>query len=167
MLPSKQALDCAARRADLQLELLDQECFLWSADDQASAFNLYCLEDARLPYFVFGEPAEPATLKRLGVLAGRRWAAMSTLPMGWLSATGIMQHLAYRLTKEGCFRAGARDDTAEFSRGGLGRRWARVAALKICMTCNYTTTSSVSLSRRTRPRTWRARQLFSICSCTR
>jgi len=56
----------------LQLELLEHECFLWSADDQASAFNLYRLEDAWLPYFVLGEAAEPATLKRLGVPAGRR-----------------------------------------------------------------------------------------------
>ena len=72
--------------------------------------------DAWLPYFVLGEATEPSTVKRLGVPAGRRWAAMSTIPMGWLSPTGIMQHLAYRLTNEVRFRAGAEDDTTEFSR---------------------------------------------------
>ena len=76
---------------------------------------------------MLGEAAEPATLKSMGVPAKQRWAAMSTISMGWLSATGIMQHLAYRLTNEVRFRAGARDDTAEFSRGtrpqmGSGRR---------------------------------------------
>ena len=33
----------------LQLEPLDRECFLGSADDQASAFNLHRLEEAWLP----------------------------------------------------------------------------------------------------------------------
>ena len=59
----------------LHLELLDEECFLGFADDQVSAFDLYRLEDAWLPYFVFGEAAEPATLKSLGPprhVAGRQ-----------------------------------------------------------------------------------------------
>ena len=79
---------------------MDQECLLRSADDQASAFSLCRLEGAWLPYFVLGEAAERATLRRQGMPAGQRWAAMGTIPRGWLSATGITQHLADRLTHE-------------------------------------------------------------------
>ena len=52
---------------------------------------------------------------------------ISVIPMGWLSATGIKQHLAYRPTGELGARLGPRADTAEVSRGtrpsfGLERR---------------------------------------------
>ena len=56
----------------LQLELLDQQCFLWSADDQASAFNLYRLEDAWLPYLVPPSPRRSSAWEFLLDGAGRR-----------------------------------------------------------------------------------------------
>ncbi len=80
-----------------QCQLLPHECYLYSAEDQVGAFHLYKLAAAWLAWFALAVAATPGTLRLLGVSSDKRWPAMGVIPMGWLSATGVMQHLAVRL----------------------------------------------------------------------
>ena len=100
--------------------MLLHEAYLHSGDAQNSAFNIYKLSTLWLPWFVLAEPAWVSTLKELGVDVDKPWGAIGVLPMGWLSATGIMQHLASRLTAQARLAAGVRDDLPEHSRGTHG-----------------------------------------------
>ena len=101
-------------------ELQEHEMYLYSAEDQRGAFYLYKLAAAWLPWFVLAKAAWAPTLKLLDVSAERRWPAMGVIPTGWLSATGIMQHLAVRLCLFSRHRLPPSERPPELSRATVG-----------------------------------------------
>ncbi|CAK0855226.1 unnamed protein product [Prorocentrum cordatum] len=73
----------------------DGQALLWSSDDQSGAFHLYALPKAWRGYMALRKPVP-------GSLAGRpqlKWVkmAVAVIPMGWLSAVSLFQHLHRRL----------------------------------------------------------------------
>ena len=78
-------------------ELMGHECYHYSGEDEVAAFYLYRLSAAWLAWFVLGRAATAETLATLQLPADAPWPALCVIPMGWVSATGIMQHLALRL----------------------------------------------------------------------
>jgi hypothetical protein len=83
----------------LLLELQKHECLALSSEDMVSAFNLFQLPRSWWPLFVIAEPISDSLAAELGQ-GNRRWACVSVIPMGWLSATGLMQHLHGQLVRE-------------------------------------------------------------------
>ncbi len=123
----------------LLCQLLAHEAYLHSGDDQNSAFNVYKLPSVWLPWFVPAEPAWTSTLEELGVDVDKPWGAIGVLPMGWLSATGIMQHLSSRLTAQARLAAGVHHDLPEHSRGGPAALSATPSLFGITPTPSWTT----------------------------
>ncbi|CAK0812349.1 unnamed protein product [Prorocentrum cordatum] len=73
----------------------DGQALLWSSDDQSGAFHLYALPKAWRAYMALRKPVP-------GTLVGRpqlKWVkmAVAVIPMGWLSAVSLFQHLHRRL----------------------------------------------------------------------
>ncbi|CAK0842438.1 unnamed protein product [Prorocentrum cordatum] len=73
----------------------DGQALLWSSDDQSGAFHLHALPTAWRGYMALRKPVP-------GALVGRpqlKWVkmAVAVIPMGWLSAVSLFQHLHRRL----------------------------------------------------------------------
>ncbi|CAK0893795.1 unnamed protein product, partial [Prorocentrum cordatum] len=68
----------------------DGEILLISGDDLVCSFYLFALPEAWLPYFALSKPAPKWALGGTGMEPA--WASVAVLPMGWLSAVGVMQH---------------------------------------------------------------------------
>ncbi|CAK0803605.1 unnamed protein product, partial [Prorocentrum cordatum] len=73
----------------------DGQALLRSSDDQSGAFHLYALPKAWRGYMALRKPVP-------GTLVGRpqlKWVkmAVAVIPMGWLSAVSLFQHLHRRL----------------------------------------------------------------------
>ncbi|CAK0894411.1 unnamed protein product [Prorocentrum cordatum] len=73
----------------------DGQALLWSSDDQSGAYHLYALPKAWRGYMALRKPVP-------GSLVGRpqlKWVkmAVAVIPMGWLSAVSLFQHLHRRL----------------------------------------------------------------------
>jgi hypothetical protein len=83
----------------LLVELLKHECLAMSSEDMVAAFYLFALPRSWWPLFVIAEPVSESLAVELGIGA-RRWACVSVIPMGWISATGLMQHLHGQLIRE-------------------------------------------------------------------
>ena len=77
-----------------QWEVADGESVCWHAEDMTAAFYLFSLPPAWHPYFAIGRRrTEPLP----GVAADAVWPCICVVPMGWVSACGVFQHLASRL----------------------------------------------------------------------
>ena len=74
----------------LSLVLLDGEVMLVSGDDLVCSFYLFSLPECWAPYFTLAKPVSRASL--FGSGDGMVWLSVKVLPMGWLSAVGVMQH---------------------------------------------------------------------------
>ena len=71
-------------------ELLPGEIVIWASDDISCAFYIFALPDAWQPYFVLGEPLSPS-LWGGESSEETEYLALRVVPMGWLSAVGIVQ----------------------------------------------------------------------------
>ena len=78
----------------LSLELLESEVVMWRSEDMECCFYVFELPQCWWPYFVLGKQVDGKALGRPGEML---WLACSVLPMGWLSAVGICQHLHRRM----------------------------------------------------------------------
>ncbi len=83
----------------LLLELPRHECLALSSGDVVSAFNLFQLPRSWWALFVLAEPISDCLAAELGQ-GNRRRACVSVIPMGWLSATGLRQHVHGQLVRE-------------------------------------------------------------------
>jgi len=99
----------------LGLELLEEEVLMWRAEDMECCFYVFELPDAWLPYFIL---AKPVSGDVVGCPGRRCWVACSVLPMGWLSAVGICQHLHKRMLQLPVEARGAGLDRASEIRKG-------------------------------------------------
>ena len=73
----------------------DGQVLLWSSDDQTGAFHLYALPAALRGYMAIRKAVPGARVGR----PDRAWVKMCVcvIPMGWLSAVSLFQHLHRRL----------------------------------------------------------------------
>ena len=74
----------------LNLVLVEGEVLLISGDDIVCSFYLFELPASWSPFFAFGRPVPRRVLHGAG--EDPVWVSMNVLPMGWLSAVGLMQH---------------------------------------------------------------------------
>ena len=81
------------------IELLEREYFVFSAEDMKAAFYLFGLPAEWWPYFVLNCRVSEDLAAELGLPAGKRWPCVVLIPMGWVSATGVMQHLHNQLVR--------------------------------------------------------------------
>lgn len=68
---------------------------LWSSDDQKGAFYAWRLPPAWRPYMAFRWPVPGELVGRPG--EQRAYVCSAVIPMGWLSAVSLFQHLHRRL----------------------------------------------------------------------
>ena len=68
---------------------------MWSSDDQSGAFHLYALPAALRGYMAVRKQVPGARVGRPDL----KWVrmAVAVIPMGWLSAVSLFQHLHRRL----------------------------------------------------------------------
>ena len=83
----------------LLLELLGREYLVISSEDMHAAFYLFGLPREWWKLFVLAEPISPELAKELGLPAGQRWPCVIVVPMGWASASGLMEHLHNQLIR--------------------------------------------------------------------
>ena len=83
-----------------QLQLMEQEVLLLSSEDMSCAFYLFALPTAWLPYFALDGRLSESSRLELGLAPGKVFAAVRVIPMGWVSATGICQHLHQQLRRQ-------------------------------------------------------------------
>ena len=86
----------------LQAEALASESVLWSAEDQSCSFYLYALPR---PWWRFFALSRERTRPLPGVPASHVIPVIRVVPMGWISATGVFQHLHLRLVEYAARRA--------------------------------------------------------------
>ena len=79
----------------LGIELLDQEILLWSGQDLRCSFYVWALPPAWRPYFMLSKPVRGSAIGRPE--REWHWPVVRVLPMGWISAVGVMQHLHRKL----------------------------------------------------------------------
>ncbi len=83
-----------------QLILGPQEVLLWSGDDQRGAFYAWELPKAWRPFMAFAWPV-PGEL--VGKMAGTlEFVASRVIPMGWIQAVSLFQHLHRSLGMNEC-----------------------------------------------------------------
>ena len=74
------------------LELGPMEALVWGSEDISCAFYVFSLPKAWAPWFVLDWPLPPR-LWGGPEDAAPQYLALSVIPMGWLSAVGICQHV--------------------------------------------------------------------------
>ena len=76
------------------IELMADELLLWSSEDIQCAFYVFAMEPEWLPYFLIGRDVER---ERFGLEPGEPVRlAVKVVPMSWLPAVDICQHLHRR-----------------------------------------------------------------------
>eukprot|EP00971_Amphidinium_carterae_P351395 6492090-Amphidinium_carterae.2 len=76
------------------ISLADGQVLLWSSEDLRCAFYLFHLPEQWQPFMTISKPI-PGRL--LGLEATQVYLTCRVLPMGWVSACGILQHVHRRL----------------------------------------------------------------------
>ena len=122
----------------LHIALETDEIVLWSSDDIQGCFHVFSLPPAWRRWMILSKPIRVAMpAGKAGVLAsndqlsrggnapqpvcsgGSRlvWLALAVIPMGWLSAVGVIQHLHHNIISSGRCHRGGLDPDAELVRG--------------------------------------------------
>ena len=122
----------------LHIALQSDEIVLWSSDDIQGCFHVFSLPPAWRRWMILSKPIRVALpAGRLRVLAsndqlsrggnapqpvvsdGSRliWLALAVIPMGWLSAVGVIQHLHRNIISCGRSHRGGLHPNAELVRG--------------------------------------------------
>ena len=101
------------------LELLAHEVIAFSAEDMRAAFYLFGLPEAWWPYFVLNCPLSEELRKEFKLAPGQRWPCVVLIPMGWVSATGIMQHLHLQMVRLAEARVASADRLPAISRSTM------------------------------------------------
>ncbi|CAK0802495.1 unnamed protein product, partial [Prorocentrum cordatum] len=73
------------------------EVMLWSAEDLKCCFYVYSLGDVWLKYMAISKPVRRCVAGLSG--KGMIYLAAAVVPMGWISATGVIQHIHRRLLR--------------------------------------------------------------------
>ncbi|CAK0804969.1 unnamed protein product, partial [Prorocentrum cordatum] len=73
------------------------EVLLWSAEDLKCCFYVCSLCDAWLKYMAISKPVRRAVVGLPG--EGPAYLAAAAVPMGWISETGVIQHIHRRLLR--------------------------------------------------------------------
>ena len=81
-----------------QAVLMDDEVALFSGDDISGCFHLYELPQEWWKWFVFSKPRRAPAV---GGISRLEYVAVKVIPMGWLSAVGIVQHMHRRIATVG------------------------------------------------------------------
>ncbi|CAK0897904.1 unnamed protein product, partial [Prorocentrum cordatum] len=112
--------------------LADGETLLWSSDDIKGCFHVFRLPSCWRPWMALSAPVDPLTLGR--AKGPMIWVAVAVVPMGWLSAVGIVQHLSRQIVLGGAPGHRSPAASAELRRGAayplqlhrLPRAWWKV-----------------------------------------
>ena len=109
-----------------------RETMLWSSEDIKGCFHIFKLPEVWRPWMALSKPVAGPVLGRP---AGTQcWLSVRVVPMGWLSAVGVVQHLNRRLLGAGAPGAAGLADATELRRDHefpcrfheLPRQWWRV-----------------------------------------
>ena len=121
----------------LHIALQSDEIVLWSSDDIQGCFHVFSLPPAWRRWMIFFKPIRVAMpAGKAGVLAsndplsrggnapqpvvsdGSRlvWLALAVIPLGWLSAVGVIQHLHRNIISSGRSHRGGLDPDEELYR---------------------------------------------------
>ena len=114
------------------------EIVFWSSDDIQGCFHVFSLPPAWRRWMILSKPIRVAMpAGKAGVLASNDqlsrggnapqavvsdasrlvWLALAFIPMGWLSAVGVIQHLHRNIISRGRCQRGGLDSDAELVRG--------------------------------------------------
>ena len=76
------------------IALANHHVLLWSGDDQKGAYYVFHLPDCWKKYMVIGKPIQGSLV---GSSSEWVWLYVRVIPMGWLSAVSLFQHIHRRL----------------------------------------------------------------------
>ncbi|CAK0841817.1 unnamed protein product, partial [Prorocentrum cordatum] len=110
----------------------DGELLVWSSEDIKGCFHVFKLPACWRPWMALSRPVAPAALGR--ATGPPIWVSVAAVPMGWLSAVGIVQHLTRRIVTGGTLTNTSLDESAELRRDArfplrlqhLPRMWWKV-----------------------------------------
>ena len=110
----------------LHIALETDEIVLWSSDDIQGCFHFFSLPPAWRNWMILSKPI-PVAMPAGGtgnapqpvVSNSSRlvWLALAVIPMGWLSAVGVIQHVHRNIISSGRRHQGGLDPDAELVRG--------------------------------------------------
>ena len=106
---------------------MDDEVALLSGDDISGCFHLYRLPDQWWRWFSFSKPRRHWTS---ATEFEYQYVCVTVIPMGWLSAVGVVQHMHRQISTDGLRRSAQLATTQELRRDqpfpvreNPGQRW--------------------------------------------